>query len=314
MNATATATPAPARPERRGRRLEQIDAVWGYLFIAAPIIGFLVFAAGPLLASIVLTFMRWDLFSAPRWIGLDNWQKAFFSDPLVWTAMYNTAYLLLAVPISMAVAFFLATLMNQRVLGRNIFRVIYYLPNILPIAAVALIWLWIFNPDYGLLNYTLRSLGVPADWTRINWLQNRATVKPALIIMGVWGGLGFQALIYLAGLQGVPRQLYEAAEIDGAGAWAKFWNVTWPALTPTTFFLLVTSLAGGFQTFVQPYIMTNGGPYNASLTIVMLVWRNAFRDLNMGYASAQAWLVGSVIIVITTINFVLARRWVFYEE
>jgi multiple sugar transport system permease protein len=160
----------------------------------------------------------------------------------------------------------------------------------------------------------LRSLGVPADWTRINWLQNRATVKPALIIMGVWGGLGFQALIYLAGLQGVPRQLYEAAEIDGAGAWAKFWNVTWPALTPTTFFLLVTSLAGGFQTFVQPYIMTNGGPYNASLTIVMLVWRNAFRDLNMGYASAQAWLVGSVIIVITTINFVLARRWVFYEE
>jgi multiple sugar transport system permease protein len=295
-------------------KMQQIEAIWGYLFIAAPLLGFLIFAAGPLVASLVLSFMRWDLLTPARWAGFANWQRVFFNDPLVWTAMYNTTFMLLGIPLSIMLALFIASLMNQTSKGRQIFSVIYYLPNILPIAALALIWLWIFNPDFGLLNYGLRSLGVPPEWTRINWLQNRDTVKPALIIMGIWGGLGFQALIYLAGLQGVPRHLYEAAEIDGAGNWAKFWNVTWPALTPTTFFLLVTSLIGGFQIFVQPYIMTNGGPYNASLTIVMLVWRNGFRDLNMGYASSQAWLIGIVIMVITIINFVLARRWVFYEE
>lgn len=310
MNAS---TVEPVARSSNESRLSRIDTFWGYLFIAAPLLGFIIFAAGPLVASLVLGFMRWDALRSPRWTGLDNWREMLFGDPLVWTAMYNTAFLLLGVPISLALALVVSLLMNQSVFGARAFRVIYYLPNILPLAALALIWLWIFNPDFGLLNYSLRTLGLPVEWTRINWLQDRQTVKPALIIMGVWAGLGFQALIYLAALQGVRRDLYEAAEVDGAGLWAKFWGVTWPALTPTTFFLLVTSLIGGFQTFVQPYIMTRGGPQYASTTLVMLIWQNAFRDLQMGYASAQAWLVGVVIIAITALNFALARRWVFYE-
>lgn len=173
-----------------------------------------------------------------------------------------------------------------------------------------MIWTWIFNPDFGLLNYFLGQVGLKSD---IQWLNDRATVKPALIMMGVWGGLGFSILIYLAALQNVPRHLYEAAEIDGAGTLSRFRFITWPSLTPTTFFLLVTGMIGGFQNFVQPYIMTNGGPYFASTTTVMVIWQNAFRDLQMGYASVQAWILGFIIIVITIINFLVARRWVYYQ-
>ncbi|MEN4043061.1 MAG: sugar ABC transporter permease [Anaerolineaceae bacterium] len=295
-------------------RLERIDAVWGYLFIAAPLLGFLIFAAGPLVASIGLSFTDWDLFTPPRFVGFANWNNLVFEDPLVWTAMGNTAFLLLGIPISMMMALFLASLMNRPLPGGQSFRVIYYLPTVLPLAALALLWLWVLNPDYGLLNNTLQSLGVPVEWTRLNWWQNRTLVKPAFIIMGIWRGVGYQSLVYLAGLQSVPRQLYEAAEIDGANGWQKFRHVTWPLLTPTTFFLVVTSLIGGFQVFVEPNIMTAGGPANASLTMVMVIWRKAFRDFGMGYASAQAWLLGVIIMTITILNFLLARRWVFTDR
>ncbi len=380
-----------ARPP--GPPLGRNEAIWGYIFIAAPLIGFIVFAAGPLIASLFLSFTEWDLLTEPEWVGTRNWAQvlalsvnelprafnehgeamfkcgredvpesqlsefqgqldprtrqpyvcapayarardvlprgydAWFEFPLLgrqyvvgardavmWESIFNTVYLLLAIPISLAISLVLAMALNQRIRGKNWFRTIYYLPTILPIAATALIWMWIFNPDYGLLNYALQGLGAPSSISNVNWLQNRETVKPALMIMGVWGGLGYQMVIFLAGLQGIPRHLYEAAEIDGAGAWARFWNVTWPGLTPTTFFLLITSLIGGFQNFVQPYIMTAGGPYNASRTMVMNIWANAFRDLQMGYASAQAWLLGAIIILITILNFTLAKRWVFYES
>lgn len=291
----------------------RVEAVWGYLFIAAPLLGFLIFGAGPLVASLVLSFFRWDLLRSPRWAGLENWQRVLFEDPLIWKALGNTAFLLLGIPISLLLALLLAALMNLPLPGRNLFRVIYYLPTVLPLAALALLWLWLLNPDYGLFNNLLRGLGLPAEWTRLNWWQNQTLVKPALIIMGIWRGVGYQTLVYVAALQGVPRLLYEAAEIDGANSWHKLWSVTWPALTPTTFFLLITALIGGFQIFVEPAIMTNGGPANASLTMVMLIWRNAFRDFAMGYASAQAWLLGVIIMSITILNFVLARRWVFSE-
>ena len=294
--------------------IQPIETFWGYLFIAAPLLGFLIFSAGPLIASVVLSFFSWDLLRAPRWVGLANWQELFLEDPLVWKAMGNTAFLLLGIPISLLLAVFLASLMNQPVPGRQAFRVIYYLPTVLPVAALALLWLWLLNPDYGLVNNTLRAFGLPVEWTRLNWWQDRALVKPALIIMGIWRGVGYQALVYVAALQSVPRQLYEAAEIDGANNWHKFWSVTWPILTPTTFFLLITALLGGFQIFVEPAIMTNGGPANESLTMVMLIWRNGFRDFSMGYASAQAWLLGVIIMAITILNFFLARRWVFTEN
>lgn len=369
-----------ARPER----------IWGYLFIAAPMLGFLIFTAGPLLASIFISLSSWDLLTPPKWVGAQNWERALSltiaetpperdpetgealyrcgreivpesrigeyigqidprsnlaiaceprfvrptevlpdgfrawfdfqlvgkvfavgaRDPVLWESLFNTVFLLFGVPISMIVSLMLAIALNQRIRGASVFRAIYYLPVILPIAATALIWLWVFNPDFGLLNYVLGQLGLPAN---TNWLQDRATVKPALIIMGTWGGLGFQMLIYLAGLQGIPPHLYEAAELDGAGTWSKFRHITWPSLSPTTFFLLITGLIGGFQNFIQPYIMTQGGPGNASRTVVMLIYENAFRDLQMGEAATQSWMLGSVIMLITVINFVLARRWVFYE-
>ncbi len=370
--------------------LAHIERFWGYLFIAAPLVGFLIFAALPMIASIFISFTKWDLLTAPQWIGLTNWQDVFSitivqvppmtdadtgealyrcgretviasqisnyegttdprtqqpiictprytvatevlpegykpwfdmpiagnqftvgaRDPVLWEGLFNTVFLMLGIPISLFLSLILAIALNQGIHGSSVFRAIYYLPVILPIAATALIWLWIFNPDFGLLNYILSQLGLPASTA---WLQDRSTVKFALIIMGVWGGLGFQMLVYLAGLQGIPSQLYEAAELDGAGMLAKFRFVTWPILSPTTFFLLVVALIGGFQNFVQPYIMTAGGPGNASRTIVMLIYENAFRDLQMGYASTQAWFLGAIIMVITVINFLLARRWVFYE-
>jgi multiple sugar transport system permease protein len=377
---------AASHPGSLGRH----ERLWGYLFIAAPLIGFVIFTAGPLLASIIISLTQWDLLTPPQWAGGQNWQRALSltivelpreldeasgeplvrcgretvpesraaefagqvdprnnqpitcepryvsartvlptgfrswfdfplfgntyivgaRDPVLWEALFNTVFLLLGIPISMAISLMLAIALNQRIRGASVFRAIYYLPVILPIAATALIWMWVFNPDFGLLNYVLGQIGLPAG---TNWLQDRSTVKPALIIMGVWGGLGFQMLIFLAGLQGIPRHLYEAAELDGAGMWAKFRHVTWPSLTPTTFFLMITGLIGGFQNFIQPYIMTAGGPGNASRTVVMLIYENAFRDLSMGYASSQSWMLGTVIMVITVINFVLARRWVFYE-
>ncbi len=299
---------------RRMCQHKQIDAFWGYLFIAAPLLGFLIFSAGPLIASLVMSFAKWDLLTDPKWVGFANWKKVLFDDPIVWQAMGNTAFLLLGIPISLALALFLASMMNKPVPGRQAFRVIYYMPTVLPIAALALLWLWVLNPDYGLFNNTLRALGVPAAWTRLNWWQDRNLVKPAFIIMGIWRGVGYQALVFLAALQSVPRHLYEAAELDGANAWHKFWAVTWPTLTPTTFFLLITALVGGFQIFVEPNIMTNGGPATASITLVMLIWREAFRDFSMGYASALAWLLGIIIMSITIINFLLARRWVFTEQ
>lgn len=370
-----------------GRR----EMLWGYLFAAAPLIGFLLFGVIPLIGSMILGFTKWDLASDPEWVGGRNWSdilslhvaalprevdpdsgepvfrcgrdripesrlneyegqtdprtrqpyvcearyaragdvlpqrfQEWFQfdlagqrymvgaiDPIYWKSLFNTFFLLLAIPISLVLAIILALAMNQSIAGARFFRTMYYTPVILPIAALALIWLWIFNPDYGLLNYFLRQLGLPGT---TDWLGNPTTVKPALIIMLIWRGLGYQVLIYLAGLQGVPRQLHEAAQIDGANNWQRFWHVTWPALTPTTFFLVITSMIGTFQIFQEPFLMTQGGPYFESTTMVMVIQQNAFRDTQMGYASAQAWFLGLIIIGITLLNFYMSRRWVRYES
>ena len=210
-------------------------------------------------------------------------------DHLLWIALFNTVYMLLAVPAGMALALGVAIVLNQQLRGRQMLRAIFYLPNVLPIAATSVIWLWIFNPEFGILNHLLGSVGLPSNG---RWLSDQSSVKPSLMLMGIWSALGFQMLIYLAALQAVPRQLYEAAEIDGADLWGRFRFVTWPSLSPTSFFLLVTGLIFGFQSFAQPYIMTRGGPANASRTVVMEIWKNGFADLEMGYASAQAWLAG----------------------
>jgi multiple sugar transport system permease protein len=300
----------------------RIEAYWGYLFIAAPVIGFLVFGFFPMIVSMYLTFTRYNLFTPPVWNDFGNWTRLFTNDPRTWQSIINTLMLMLNLPISLLIAMVLAIALNQRIPGRGIFRTIYYLPVILPIAATSYLWLWIYNPEFGLLNNGIRgaagflnvAFGLPMPDTRINWLRDTDTARFALMLMGTWGGLGFQMVIYLAGLQGVPRQLYEAASIDGAGWWAKFRNITWPALTPVTFFLLITGMFGAFMNFAQPLLMTQGGPYNTTTTIVMSIVRNAFgQPPNMGYAATQSWALGAIILLITAINFALARRWVFYE-
>jgi multiple sugar transport system permease protein len=381
-----------ASSRRRGAgKLQRSEMIWGYIFVAAPIIGFLLFGAIPLMGSLLLGFTRWDMTGDPTWVGTTNYARLFTLsvnelpreldpetgevmfrcgrervpesqvaalleqtdpitrapyvceprfqragsalptghqewfqtslfgrqiivgavDPIFWKSIFNTFFLLLAIPISLVIAIVFAMALNQGLRGSRLLRTVFYTPVILPIAALALIWLWIFNPDYGLLNYFLGLLGIES---RVNWLGDPVLVKPALIIMLIWRGLGYQILIYLAGLQGVPRQQHEAAQIDGANMWQRFRYVTWPALTPTTFFLVITSMIGTFQIFQEPFLMTEGGPFFESTTPVMVIQQNAFRDTQMGYASAQAWILGLIIIAFTGLNFYFSRRWVNYES
>lgn len=299
-----------------------IEARWGYLFIAAPILGFFLFGFGPMIASFALSFTDYNLFQPPVWNNFANWVKLFTDDARTWQAIGNTLILMLNLPVSLLIAMVLAMALNQRIVGKGVFRTIYYLPVILPIAATSLLWVWIYNPDFGLLNNWIKgaatllnvTVGLPMPNTKINWLQTRDTARLALMIMGTWSGLGYQMVIYLAGIQGIPRQLYEAASIDGANWWAKFRFVTWPSLTPVTFFLFITGMFGAFQNFAQPYLMTNGGPYQDTTTIYMVIIRRAFGSPpDMGYASTQSWALGAIILALTALNFVLARRWVFYE-
>lgn len=273
------------------------------------LLGLLVFTAGPMLASLVLSFARWDVIRSPKLIGLGNF-ATLLSDPFVGTALYNTAYYtFIAVPLHVAGALIFALLMNVKARGIRIYRTIYYLPSITPSVASAMLWAWIFNTDYGLLNTVLLFLGLP----RIQWLLNPAWAKPAFIIMSMWG-LGGAMLIYLAGLQGIPQPLYEAAEVDGANRWRRFWHITVPLLTPVIFFNLIMQIIGSFQVFTAAYLITEGGPVNAALFYVLYLWNCAFRELRMGYAAALAWVLFAVILVFTALQIWLSGRWVYYES
>lgn len=284
------------------------EALEGYLFISPWLLGFLVFTLGPLVASIFISLSKWDIFSAPQFVGLENY-IAMFEDPLFKKSLWNTFYYsIFSIPLGMAGGLTLALLLNQKVKGLPIFRTIFYLPSVTSGVAVALLWKWIFNPEFGIANAILNFFGLPG----LQWLNSPTWAMPALIIMSLWG-VGGGMLIYLAGLQGIPRQLYEAAELDGAGSWACFVNITLPMLTPTLFFQLITGIIGSFQIFTQAFVMTNGGPVNATLFYVLYLYRNAFQWWKMGYASALAWFLFVVILILTLIQFRLSKRWVHYD-
>jgi multiple sugar transport system permease protein len=282
--------------------------LWGYLFVAPPLLGFLIFGLAPIVASLVLAFTRWDMFRPPQYAGVANFQRVV-NDPITWQSFVNTLVFFIGVPIGMALSLALALALNRRIRGVNFYRTIYYLPAVSSIVAISLLWQWIYNPESGLLNMYLLKLGIKGP----EWLQNAKWVKPALILMGVWGGLGPNMVLFLAGLQGVPQSLYEAAAIDGARPWQQFLNVTWPMLTPTTFFISVMGVIGAMQYFGQIYIMTQGGPEHASTSYMYYLWQQAFQYYRMGYASAMAWVLGVIIIILTIIQFWFARRWVYYE-
>jgi multiple sugar transport system permease protein len=289
--------------------LARREMIVGYLFIAPAVLGFLIWVAGPMLFSAWLSLTEWDLLTPPEFVGLANYQ-AMGQDPLFWQSLRVTFYFtLVSVPLFQIVAFAVALLMNVNVRGIAIFRTIYYLPSIVPVVASAMLWAWVFNSDFGLLNAALRAVGLP----KVLWLQDPLWAMPALIAMSLWG-VGGAMLIYLAGLQGVPQQLYEAAEIDGATYWHRFVHVTIPMMSPVLFFNLLMGLIGALQTFTQGYIITNGGPQNATLFYALYLYRRAFTDFRMGYAAALAWVLFLIVLVLSVFVFRYLGRQVYYEE
>jgi len=284
------------------------EAIAFYLFISPWILGFTIFMAGPIISSLILSLTNYSIISKPQFIGLDNY-KALFQDRLFIKSLSNTSfYAALFIPFAIVASFTLAMMLNQDVQGLAFYRTIYYLPTVVPIVASAILWLWLFNPQWGLINMGLRIIGIKGP----GWLVSEQWAKPAIVLMSIWG-VGTWIIIYLAGLQGVPKQFYEAAEIDGASKLQRFMYITIPMMTPTIFFTLIIGLIGAFQVFTQAYIMTNGGPVNATLFYALYMYRNAFNYLKMGYASAMAWILFIIILLLTLLQFKLAGRWVHYE-
>jgi multiple sugar transport system permease protein len=297
-------------PPRRRRVSNYQLAEWrdGWLFASPFIFALIVLWLGPMLYSLYAAFCEWTAIKPPRFSGLDN-IRMLFEDPLVGKSLGNTFYYtFLGIPLQFVVAFALALLLNQEMHGRVVYRTIFYLPTIVPAVAIAAVWGQILNAESGVLNNVLRAVGLPA----VQWLWKPALAKPAFIIMSLWTTGGAMVLL-LAALQGVPQEFLEAAEIDGAGRWARFWNITVPVISPTILFCMIMGVIGSFQTFTSSFIMTNGGPQNATLFIVLYLYRNAFQLFKMGYASTLAWLVFAIVAAFTYVQFRLATRWVYYE-
>ena len=293
-------------------RRQRQEAIEGVLFAAPWLIGFFVLTAGPMLASFLLSFTRWNGISpmgALRWVGAENYLQLLQHDHSFAKALQNTAfYALFSVPLGMATSLGLALLLNQRVRGLAFFRTVFYLPSVVSGVATAMLWLWLFNPSFGVVNWVLRQLHLPEP----GWLSDESTAIWVFILMSVWSG-GNAMLIYLAGLQGVPEHLYEAAALDGAGPAARFLHVTLPMLSPTLFFNLVMAIIASFQVFTAAYVMTEGGPNEATLFYVLYLYQKAFEQFQMGYASAMAWILFGIVLALTLLVLRSSRVWVYYE-
>jgi multiple sugar transport system permease protein len=307
---TAAALPAPR--SRVGLRTR--EAIAGYLFLLPWIFGIIFFVAGPMLASAYFSFTKYDVVNAPEFIGLKNYQEIFTKDRLFGPSLMLTfRYAIIVVPLSLIGSLAAAMLLNQALRGTAFFRTFFFLPHLTPIAASAVLWAWLFNPDVGPINYFIRTALNIEDAP--GWFRDPQWAMTGLIIMAMWGAIGGNTmLIFLAGLQGVPQELYEAASIDGAGAWAKFRNVTIPLLTPTIFFNMVLGIIGALRVFTAAYVAINppGGPANATWFYAIHIYTRAFKYFEMGYASALAWIFFFVLFVFTFIQFRASRRWVYY--
>jgi multiple sugar transport system permease protein len=281
----------------------------GYIFISPFILGFLFWFLIPAGIALWLTFTDWNLIREPRFVGLDNILR-LGTDKLFWQSLkVTTIFTMASVPLGLVLGFCLALLMNSKVRGISVFRTVYYLPSIVPAVASAVLWAWILNTEFGLANVLLRYVGLP----KVRWLQDPEWALPALIMMSLWG-LGGTMIIYLAGLQGIPETFYEAAKIDGAGRWAQLRYVTIPLMSPVIFFNLIIGIIGSFQVFTAGYLITDGGPQNATLFYVLYLYRNGFQFLNMGYAAALAWVLFFIIMTLTLIVFRSATGKVHYED
>jgi multiple sugar transport system permease protein len=295
------------RPSRFKPRTR--EAIAFYLVILPWIVGFLAFTFGPMLYSVYLSMAKWDIIGTPRWVALGNYERLFTKDDLFWTSLKVTAiYSFGGVPLRLSFSLLLALLLNQAARYRNFFRTLFYTPSVMSGVAVSLLWMWVFNPEFGVINHVLAQVGIEGP----RWIYDEHWALPSLILMSLWGA-GSAMIIFLAGLQGVPQSLYDAAEVDGAGAWHKFWHVTFPMITPIVLFNLVMGIIGSFQVFTQSYVMTRGGPHYATYFLVLYIYNSAFEFLKMGYAAALAWVLFAVILILTMLIFRSTPFWVFYE-
>jgi len=293
------------------RGLRRQEEVTGWLFVTPVALGILIFSIYPVLFSLYASLTSWDLISPPHWIGIQNYVDLFTTDRFFGVALRNSAvYSLGTVLPGLALALIFAVLLNQEISGRFVYRAIYFIPVVAPGVAVAILWTWIYEPNFGILNFLLRIVGIRGP----RWLGSSQWALISIIIMAIWSGLGYDIVIFLAGLQSISKDYYEAAAIDGANALQKFRHVTLPLLSPVTFFVLVLGVINSFQAFTAPYVMTGGGPANATMMLVLYLYNQAFRFQHMGLASAVAYCLFFIVVGLTVVNFRLQRLWVFYEE
>lgn len=297
------------RINRRPGAMARRENLMGWLWASPWILGFLIFTLGPMLASVYYSFTEFPVISPPKWIGFENYRIMLTDDDLIGQSLkVTTIYALFGVPLYLVVGFFVAILLNQRIRLVALWRTIFYLPAVMSGVAVALLWQWIFNSDFGLANWLLAIFGISGP----SWLLDPTWALPALILMSLWG-VGGGMVIYLAGLQGVPTPLYEAAEIDGANSIQRFLHVTLPMVSPVIFFNLVIGIIAALQTFTQAFIMTGGGPRNATYFFMLHLYNNAFQWLKMGYAAALAWVLFFYILILTLLVVRSSSAWVYYE-
>lgn len=303
-----TRTERPSRP--RGGTLRRRETIAAYGFLLPNLVGFLIFTLLPVIAALFISLTDWNLLQPPKWVGLKNF-VTLAQDPLFRKVLGNTAiYVLGTVPVQMILALLVAMALNQGLPGTLFFRAAFFMPVVTSAVAIALVWRWIYNADFGVLNSFLFMLGVSDP---PQWLTSTRWALPSVMIMSVWQQIGFSMVLFLAGLQGVPEHLYEAARIDGAGPFQRFLFITVPMLTPTTFFVFVINIINSFQVFDQALVMTNGGPANATNTIVFNIYRYGFQFFQMGYAAAMAWVLFAIIFVVTIVQFRYQRNWVHYD-
>jgi multiple sugar transport system permease protein len=308
--ATAVDTLGAKPAKRRYSRARRRENLYGYLFMLPWLVGFLGLFIGPGLYSLYLSFTEYSVLGAPRWIGTANYVKMFTSDQLFWPSLGRTLYFsVVAVPLGVLGSMVLAILLNAKLRGVSVYRTLFFMPSLVPLVASVILFKWLLNADFGIVNQGLREIGMNPP----GWFSDRNWAIPSLIIMRLWGTIGgTQMIIFLAGLQGIPTELYDAASIDGANAWQRTRAVTIPLLTPTIFFNTVLGIIGALQTFAAAFVATEGGPGFATWFYALHIWKHAFDYFNMGYAAALAWFFALIIVALTIVQMRLSKRWVFY--
>ena len=302
-------TTRPAPVPRRGPGPLAGEGRWALLFLAPTLIGLAVLSAGPILATAAISLTKWDLLTAPQFVGFDNF-GALMADERFGYALRNTAFFtVVSVPLGMAISLFLAVALNQTIRGIAWIRTAYFLPVVTSTVAIALVWQWIYSPDAGLLNQVIGVFGIAPQ----KWLSNATLAMPSIVAMSVWQGLGTNIIIFLAGLQAIPAELLDAASVDGAGRWARFRRIVLPLLTPSLFFTGVLSLIGSFQVFDQVFVLSRPRPTEATITVVYFIYENGFKFFKMGYATAASWILFLIVAVLTAVYFRSQNRWVHYQ-